>query len=131
MTTAVLGARTYQQNQVITRSPLELVVMLYDGAVSALTTCVEASERGDRLTRGSALSKTLAILGTLQSTLNMDRGGGVAQELDQLYTYMADRLTHANVTQTVEPIVEVRRLLSGLRDGWSQIAAQAAPPSAG
>jgi flagellar protein FliS len=123
------AARTYQENQVVTRSPLELVVMLYDGAMSALTACADASERGDRATRGAALSKTLAILGTLQSTLNMERGGQVAIELDQLYTYMAHRLTHANVTQTVEPIHEVRRLLSGLRDGWAQIAASASPPA--
>jgi flagellar protein FliS len=116
------GAQTYQQNQVITRSPLELVVMLYDGAISALDLAVDAANGGRLTARAEALSKAMGILSHLQSTLDIERGGPVAQELDRLYTYMFGRISDANLSKTTAPLVEVRGLLSKIREGWSGIA---------
>jgi flagellar secretion chaperone FliS len=122
----------YMQTQVRSSSPLELVVMLYDGILRNTATAIEAMARRDIRTRRDAISKSLAIIGELQSTLNMDRGGDIAVQLDRLYTWMTDALVQATVTQDPGPIHDVRKIVGNLRDGWQQIAAArpAAPESA-
>jgi flagellar protein FliS len=123
------GAEAYRQTMVQSRSPLELVVMLYDGALRFLRETEEAMRRGDLIAKRDALSKSFAILAELQSTLNVDQGGQTAESLDSLYTYMINRLTEANVQKNPAPVQEVITLLSGLRDAWAAVA-QAPPPAA-
>ena len=116
------GAAAYRQVEAQSRSPLELVVMLYDGALTRLTEAAAAAARGDVSARGTAISKALAIISALQETLNVQAGGAVAEELDRLYTYSSHRLLDVTLKQDVSGIHEVHRLLSGLRDAWQQIA---------
>jgi len=123
------GAEAYRQTMVQSRSPLELVVMLYDGALRFLKEHEEAMRRGDLIAKRDALSKSFAILSELQSTLNVDQGGDTAASLDSLYTYMINRLTEANLQKNPAPVQEVITLLSGLRDAWGAVA-QAPPPAA-
>ena len=117
------GASTYRQVQVeSSESPLELVVMLYDGALASLAQARDALVRHDLVAKGRAMSKAMSIVGHLQGTLNMEAGGEVAEELDRLYLYITERLLDANMKGVVEPIDESVRLLTTLRDAWSQIA---------
>lgn len=120
------GARAYRQVQVeSSQSPLELVVMLYDGALASLAQARDALERRDLLAKSRAMSKALSIVGHLQCTLDMDRGKDVAAELDRLYLYVTERLLEANMLGATEPIVESIKLLTTLRDAWSQVATAA------
>jgi flagellar protein FliS len=112
----------YQEVQVASRSPLELVVMLYDGALVALEQARAALTAGDLVAKRDAMSRSLAILGQLQGSLNLDAGGDVAARLDGLYTYLTARLTTANVTGDPAPVAEAIRLLSVVREGWTRIA---------
>ena len=73
----------------------------------------------------------MAIIAELQNTLDLERGGAIAAELDGIYTYMLSRLLDAIVQQDAQPIDEVRRMLETLRDAWQQIAAQPPPPAPG
>ncbi len=123
------GAEAYYQTHIQSRSPLELVVMLYDGAIRFLRQTIEAMEQGDLVAKRDSLSRAMAILAELQHTLNMEQGGPIAASLDDLYTYMTQRLIDANIHQNAEPIAEVVRLLGGLREAWNQVA-QAGPVSA-
>jgi flagellar protein FliS len=127
--TLARGAQAYYQTQIQSRSPLELVVMLYDGALRFLQQTVDAMERGDLVAKRDALSRAMAILAELHGMLDLEQGGEVAASLDSLYTYMMERLTTANQQRDAAPVAEVMRLMSGLRDAWSQIA-QAPPPAA-
>src|SRR4029079_7385137 len=68
------GIQAYQQVQTESRSPLELVVMLYDGAIASLTQAHEAAARGDLRQRGAAVSKTLSIVGALREALDLTEG---------------------------------------------------------
>lgn len=120
------GLDSYRQTQVKSRTPLELVVMLYDGVLGYLATARDAVERRDIATRRDALSRALAILAELQSTLDLERGGEIALALDDLYGYSTRRLMQAAIDNDVAPIDEVRRLLEGLRDSWRTIASQPA-----
>jgi flagellar protein FliS len=124
--TLARGADAYYQTHVQSRSPLELVVMLYDGALKFLSQAADAMDRGDMASKAVALSKAFAILAELQNTLNLRDGGEVAAQLDALYSHMHDRLVDANVQRSSAPIRDVIALLQPLRDAWSQVATPAA-----
>lgn len=125
------AAQTYYRTQVTSQSPVELVVMLYDGAIRFLGVASDAMRRRDLVAKGEAMSRSLAILGELQNTLDLEAGGDVAQKLDALYTYINGRLLDANMHNVPEHVDESIRLLSTLRSAWVEIAApgRAATPS--
>lgn len=123
MYAAVRAADAYRQTEVRSRTPLELVVMLYDGALTFMTAAQDAIRRGDVPARRTAISKTLAIVSELQSTLNMEHGGQIAASLDELYRWSSVRLLDAAAANDVAPVVEVAQVFRTLRDGWSDIAA--------
>jgi flagellar protein FliS len=127
--TLARGAEAYYQTHVQSRSPLELVVMLYDGALRFLDQAAEAMDEGDMVTKATAMSRAFAILAELQNTLNVSEGGELARQLDALYGYMNDRLVDANTQRSSGPIRDVIRLLQPLRDAWSQAATPAAGQS--
>jgi flagellar protein FliS len=122
------GAAAYRRIEAESRSPLELVVMLYDGALRFVTEAKQANDRGDVMARGNAVSRCLSIIAELQSTLNIEEGGAVAGELDRLYTYINVRLLDVSAKQDVAALDEIHRLLGTVRDGWAGIAAGASRP---
>ena len=124
--TMARGAEAYYQTHVQSRSPLELVVMLYDGALRFCDQAATAMDAGDMTTKAVAMSRAFAILAELQNTLNVNEGGDVARQLDALYAHMHDRLVDANIQRSSAPIRDVMRLLTPLRDARSQVATPAA-----
>jgi flagellar secretion chaperone FliS len=124
--TMARGAEAYYQTHVQSRSPLELVVMLYDGALRFCDQAATAMDAGDMTSKATAMSRAFAILAELQNTLNLKDGGDVAHQLDALYAHMHDRLVDANIQRSSAPIRDVIRLLTPLRDAWSQVASPTA-----
>jgi flagellar protein FliS len=122
------GALAYQRVDAQSRSPLELVVMLYDGAIRFLNDARDAHERNDHRGRATGVSKALAIVGELQSTLNLEEGSSLALELDRLYDYMFARLLEVTTKKDVSGLEEVRELLVTVREGWVQVSASTSPP---
>jgi flagellar protein FliS len=116
------GTRAYRVAEVQSRTPVELIVMLYDGALRFLALARDAVARRDIRTRREAISRLLAILAELQGTLDFERGGDMAVSLDALYDYMMRRIMDAAAAQDPAPLDEVRRLLETLREGWQAIA---------
>lgn len=117
------GAQAYYQTQIQSRSPLELVVMLYDGALRHLGQAGRANAQGDAGGRREALSRALAILGELQASLNMHEGREIASSLDGLYAYITSRLLEVATRKDASAIDEAIRLLTTLRDAWAEVAA--------
>jgi flagellar secretion chaperone FliS len=101
---------------------LELVVMLYDGALRFTGDARDAMVRRDIRARQTHLSRALAIVSELQSTLDMETGGEVAERLDKLYGFVRDRLIEASARQDLQPLDEARRVLTTLREGWLAIS---------
>jgi flagellar secretion chaperone FliS len=123
------GAHAYLQTQVQSRTPVELVVMLYDGAITFLGQARDAMIARDLVAKRHALSRGLAIVQELQNMLNMEGGGAVAARLDGLYTYVLSRCVEANVQRDPAGLDEAIKLLTPLRDAWAELAAQS-PTSA-
>lgn len=123
MSVAGRAAATYRRMEVETRSQLELVALLYDGALRFVGQSRAAIERGDIAARGEAVSRALAIIGELQSTLNLDKGGDIAAELDRLYVYITERLLEITTTGNAAICDELQKLLAPLSEAWKQAAA--------
>jgi flagellar protein FliS len=122
-------ARTYRANAVLTASPGQLVLMLYDGALKALALAREAfGTSGDDPRRiqviNQQLLKAQAIIAELQNGLNLEAGGEFARTMQRLYDYHNRRLFEANLRKQVEPVIEVERLVRELRDAWAQMLSQ-------
>ena len=127
---ALQAASAYRQTEVQSRTPLELVVMMYDGALRFMAQARAAIERKNIPARREAIRRTLSIMSELQSTLDMENGGVISEKLDSLYVYINGRLIEAASKQDARPIDEAARLLTTLRDSWAEIAREtaAAPP---
>jgi flagellar protein FliS len=128
---AARGINSYRQMDVQARTPLELVVMLYDGALRFCGQAREALVQRDIPRRRQAVNRALDIVFELQNTLNMEEGGKLSQDLDALYSYVRDRLIDASIKQDVKPVDEAIRILTTLREGWAGISAAQQQPTAG
>jgi len=104
-----------------TASPHELIAMLLRGGLTALARAAGAIERKDISERGVQLNKAIAIVFELKESLDMEKGGEIASNLDGLYTYMIRQITLANRENSLEKVDEVRSLLSEILEGWGGI----------
>ena len=103
-------------------SPHQLIVMLFDGALSALLRARILMNQGDIAGKGLALSKAINIIDNgLKSGLDHQQGGEMADNLAALYDYMKRRLMQANLHNDEAAITEVVKLLENIADAWRQI----------
>lgn len=118
--------KAYRDNAVLTASPGQLVLMLYDGALKAMAIAVEAFGRPEEDVRrieviNHQLQKAQKILAELQSGVNLDAGGDFAKTLYQLYDYYNRRLFEANLRKDVKIVHEIEGLVRSLRDAWAEM----------
>lgn len=123
--------RTYGTQQVMTSSPLKLIALLYDRAIVSLKEAVQAIERADVQARWKANNKAVEIITHLASTLDHEAGGEVAENLDQLYLFMLERLFEVDQKNDPQAARDVIALLEPLRDSWRQLAENAPGAAAG
>lgn len=116
-----------------TASPHRLIVMLFDGALSAISLARTNMEKGHTEAKGLAISRAIDIIANgLKVSLDFEAGGDLAQNLSALYDYMTRRLVHANLKNQIAALDEVAALLSDIRSAWVEIGDQAPtePPPA-
>ncbi|AMP39469.1 MULTISPECIES: flagellar export chaperone FliS [Ralstonia solanacearum species complex] len=110
------------ETSVVDANPHRLIAMLFEGARSAINLALAAMQRGDVLAKVRAFDKAISIIGQgLQASLDRQRGGEIAEQLDALYDYMLRRLLVANATNDVAILEEVDRLLMPLQEAWAEI----------
>lgn len=108
-------------------SPHKLILMLFDGALMALSTATMHLKEKHIAEKGQALAKAVDIIGNgLKASLDPQSGGDLAGRLEALYDYMCMRLTHANLKNDGAAIAEVGGLLKELRGAWEEIASDSA-----
>ncbi|MGP9418369.1 flagellar export chaperone FliS [Ewingella sp. AOP9-I1-14] len=121
------GVKAYAQvgleSAVMSASPHQLVVMLFDGARSALIRAGILIQQGDIPGKGNALSKAINIIDNgLIAGLSREKGDPeLVDNLEALYSYMVRRLIHANLHNDQQAITEVMALLENIADAWRQI----------
>ena len=119
------------ETSVVDANPHRLIAMLFDGARAAVKLAAASIERGDLPTKLRAFDKAISIIGQgLQASLDHQRGGEIAAQLNGLYDYMLRRLLMANGTNDLTMLAEVDGLLASLQEAWLAICQPgAAAPS--
>jgi len=122
----------YLESRVESADPVQLVRMLYQGAIGSVREARNHLAKGDIAHRSRAISKAHAILTELLVSLDHERGGEISIRLARLYDYMQRRLLEANLQQVDAPLAEVLGLLSTLNEAWDglQPAVEAQEPPA-
>lgn len=114
-------AQAYKQTQVGTVGQGEIVVMLYDGALRFLAQAREKIVAKDFAVKGVLISRVLDIVNELDSSLNMEAGGELSQNLHNLYFLCTTRLLQANMKLDLAMLDSVVDILTGLRGAFAQI----------
>jgi flagellar protein FliS len=110
----------YQNTQVTTASPEKILVMLYDGAINFTLLAKERMMQKDLAGKGTYIGKSMAIVAELMATLNHEVGGKVASDLEQLYLYLIDEFTKANLHNDLVSLENAHKILVTLRDTWME-----------
>ncbi len=114
------AAKTYFQTQVTTTTQGDILILLFDGAIKYLTQAREKIAEKNYAQKGILISKAMDILTELQGSLNAQKGGELAGNLQRLYFYCNTQLLQANLKMDVNIIDEVLHILTGLRDAFNQ-----------
>ncbi len=113
--------KQYISTQVSTADRLQLVVMLYDGAITFLKQAREKMAAQDAAGKGLFIGKALDIIAELNASLNFQEGKDVAANLFHLYNFMTAHLTRANLNWDTVALDDVVNMLSRLRDAWEEV----------
>jgi flagellar protein FliS len=117
--------KQYAATQVGTADRLQLVVMLYEGAISFLRQAQERMAQKDVTGKGLYLGKALDIIAELNASLNFHEGREVAANLFHLYNFMTAHLTRANINWDQDAVTEVMGMLGQLKEAWEEVCKKA------
>ena len=109
----------YQRNKVLTATPAEVTLMLYEGAIKFCNIAIMAIENNEMEKAHNNIMKTQRIIEEFRNTL--DRQYEVAEDFDRIYVYVLRRLFEANVRKDKEILEEVNGHLRSLRDTWKEV----------
>jgi flagellar protein FliS len=126
------GAARYNairsQGQVTDASPVRLVQIMFEHILTHLTVAEGCMRRiegcqplVDVVAKGKAIGKAVRLIGQLDATLDMERGGAIAVNLRNLYLYMLERLTFANLHNDARIVAEVAALVRKIKGGWDGV----------
>ena len=114
----------YRATKVETAGSVDLVVMLYQGAVKFIRLAIESIEQDDMKAAHTNFVRARDIVVELLGSLNREAGGQIATQLAGVYDYCFRRLIHANVKKDTAPAQEVLGIFRDLGKAWQQIAVQ-------
>ncbi len=117
--------QAYRSSSVMTASPAQLVVMLYDGAGRFLRQAELAAQEGAWSHALDRLGKAEAIIDELLVTLDKEAGGEIAERLHGIYAFCKKLMIEARIARDPEPIPRIAALLAELREAWAEISATA------
>lgn len=113
----------YSNNKILTASPAELTLMLYEGAIKFCNIAIIGIEQGNIQKAHDNIMKTQRIIEEFQITLNRDYP--VAKDFDAVYSYLIRRLREANTTKKIAILEEVLKHLRTMRDTWKEVMRKA------
>ena len=110
----------YKNTSVQSASREKLLLMLYEGAIRFVKQAMKACDEKNIADRGMYIGRAYDIVLELNNTLDHEVGGDIARNLEQLYMFMTDQLTQANITGDKKYLEDVLKLLSTLHAGWKE-----------
>lgn len=113
------GYAQYNNNQILTASPAELTLMLYNGAIKFCNVAIAAIEKKDMEKAHTNIVKAEKIVEYLRVTLDMKYS--VAKDFDNIYDYLDRRLVEANMKKDTAILEEICEHLRSVRDTWKEV----------
>lgn len=110
----------YKTTSVQSASREKILLMLYEGAIKFTKLAIRAAEEKKIADRGINIGRAFDIVMELNNTLDHKVGGPIANQLEQLYMFMMEQYTKANISGNPEPLKANLKLLQTLYDGWVQ-----------
>jgi len=119
-------SRNAVQTGVESANPHRLIQMLMEGALGKIAAAKGNMERGEIQAKGDQIGSAISILEGLKSSLDKEKGGEIAQNLEDLYLYMERRLIEAHTANDTAILDEVADLLRHIKEAWDAIGDHAA-----
>ncbi len=114
----------YHRTNVETASQADLIIMCYERFIQLMHQARTHYEEGDFENKARALQKALDIMQELQQSLNLEKGGEIARNLDSIYSYLNRRLLEGDIEQDLSIFDEAARIMSDLKEAWININSQ-------
>lgn len=118
------GYAAYANSKIMTATPAELTLMLYDGAIKFCNIAIAGIEEKNIEKAHNNIIKVENIISEFQATL--DHRYSTAEDFDNVYTYLKQRLLEANIKKDKEILEEVLKHLRTMRDTWKEVMKLAA-----
>ena len=118
--------QAYEDIEISTKSPVDLLLKIYDGALQSLAATKNAYEKSDFQTGYLSLEKTRRFVVHLYTTLDFDKGGAIAEDLGKLYVFVLNQIDMVEATKELDRIDSCTKVLTNIRDGWCGIKSQPA-----
>lgn len=112
-------ANAYQRNAIMTATPAELTLMLYEGAIKFCNIAIVAIKKKDFEKANANIKKAQAIINELRVTL--DHKYSVWEDFERVYDYIARRLLDANLQKDIEIIEDALKYIREMRDAWKEV----------
>ncbi len=129
--------QNHLETELLCADPITLVKIVYEAILDAVQSARRYLHAGQIAERSAAISKAVALLQELATSLDHEKGGEISRNLVELYDYMQRQLLRSNVEQSDIPLAEVNQLLNTLLEAWHAVAdsansvpAGSAPPPA-
>jgi flagellar protein FliS len=114
----------YRENEVLTTDPVGLVVLLYEMLLKDLREAVAALAEGDIDRRSTGVRHGLLVLQQLQGTLDMEKGGVVASNLERFYNFTRAKLLEGQIKGSSEIFKQQIVFVTSIRDAWKQVRSE-------
>lgn len=113
--------KAYQTSDTLGKSQLELVIKVYDGAISAYKQASTSIQNNELEKSREELEKAKKFVTHLFTTLDMEKGGDIAQQLSQLYAFVINQTNIIEATKDLKEIDDIINVLDNLRQGWVEL----------
>ncbi|MEW6599419.1 MAG: flagellar export chaperone FliS [Nitrospirota bacterium] len=111
----------YKKTVLVTTDRVQIVYMLYEGALNHMKIARRKIENGDIISKGYHFSKATMIISELSNVLDMEKGGEISRNLRSLYEYVLRRLLYANLNNDIAAIQDSERVIETLKSGWKEM----------
>ncbi len=116
-----MDIREYKKTVLATTDRVQIIYMLYEGALNHLKMARRKIADGDTLSKGHHFSKATSIISELSNVLDMEKGGEISVNLRSLYEYVLQRLLYANLNNDITAIEDSEKVIETLKSGWKEM----------
>ncbi len=113
--------KAYQTSDTLGKSQLDLIIKVYDGAIASYKKAALAFEKEDIKTGREELEKAKKFVTHLYTTLDMEKGGDIAKQLSDLYSFVVNQTNIVDATKDIQEINNIIVIIDNLRQGWVEL----------